>query len=281
MGPRTRRSLLHQCAGAGALALAGCLDSIATDSADDVQNRDPQGDTTEGSPRWDEDNFLTDVTSLTTRIDGEFDPMEPILSYEENGSRHEQRLPYVVSEANVDALRFNREPPDRSEIEAFLREVDYDERSVVIAELDVSACYRLELLYVEIRSSQRLAPQFCRVMRDPSVECAVDDEQVQLTLIEVPIAFEAPPSGSGRGRSARCLLPPDHPGYEGPAVSEREATVTQPGGEAKADAETDARWNTDADAKLELELELEQNADGESRLLDLDTVPFVNRGGGE
>lgn len=42
----------------------------------------------------------------------------------------------------------------------------------------------------------------------------VDESHYQVTFIRVPVSFESPPSGSGRGWSSRCELPTSHPGSD-------------------------------------------------------------------
>lgn len=201
MVPRTRRSLLQCCAGAVALA-AGCTD--LRDAPDD--NDEPDG------PRAFRDVELVDgVEERTFRFD--VDPRErgrPSVIEPREDADPAVRMPYLVSEANVDALEVDGEPID-GDLLAALREIDYEESTALVFENRVSACHRYALQYVEERDGGGFQVQFCRTKRDPDVACSVDDEHVQVTVLVVPIAYEQPPSGSGRGRRSRCQLPPGHP----------------------------------------------------------------------
>lgn len=212
MVPDTRRSLLRRAACLAAVPLAGCADSTSSSRSE--------------PPSLDEEDVITDVAVLTRRLeDVEPDPQERVVDYrdEEDDSYGGEdgetggpppQWPYVVADEHVDRLEFRHELPDANGVESFLRDTDYDESTVFIAEHGVSACHRWELQYVEIRSSNRLAPQFCRVMRDPSVECSVDEKHLQVTFVRVPMAYETPPPGSGRSHGSSCSLPPDHPARE-------------------------------------------------------------------
>lgn len=208
MVPDTRRSLLRRAGCLLAVPLAGCAGSTSSSRSE--------------PPSLDEDDVITDAAVLTRRIeDVELPPEERVVYYpgedddtgEYDGSTGAPRphMPYVIADEHVDELKFRRELPDAAGIEAFLRETDYDESTVVLVEHPVSACHRFALQYVEVRSSDRLAPQFCRVMRDPSVECSVDERHLVVTFVRVPTAYDSPPPGSGLGHSSSCALPPDHP----------------------------------------------------------------------
>lgn len=215
MVPGTRRRFLRRATSLAAVPLAGCVGESTTSSRSEP-------------PSLDEEDVITDASVLTRRIpDVELDPQERIIDYregeddssdgdgssddDESTSAPRPRLPYVVADEHVDMLAFRPELPDPEGVESFLRETDYDESTVLLVEREVSACHRWELQYVEIRSSNRLAPQFCSVVRDPSVECSVDDTHLQVTVIRVPVAYTTPPPGSGLGHSSSCTLPPDHP----------------------------------------------------------------------
>lgn len=207
MVPRPRRAFLRRAGVLLTLPLAGCSGS------DTASHSDPPTD-------LDESDVITETEILTQFVESDDEQPDAIVRYDEpesNGSETDDsastrpRLPYVVESAHIDRLQFERELPDPAQVEQFLRETQYDESTVVITEDPVSACHRLKLQYVEIRGSDRLAPQYCEVFRDPSIECSVDDELIQITFIRVPVAYETPPQGSGRGRSSSCELPPDHP----------------------------------------------------------------------
>lgn len=57
--------------------------------------------------------------------------------------------------------------------------------------------------------------EFCETMRDTSVACSVDETQTQVTLLEVPVAFEDRPNSVSYGAGSGCRLPPDHPASDG------------------------------------------------------------------
>ncbi|MDR5674192.1 Uncharacterized protein AArcCO_1608 [Halalkaliarchaeum sp. AArc-CO] len=201
-GSPQRRDVLRWTAGLLAVPLAGCLD--APESSDSESDIGP-----------DPENVITDVTVLSQRLEIDIDRGEQIVTYDESHDDAEGqslRLPYVIDSTHVGLLEFSRELPDPGRVEEFLQKTEYDDASVLIEESSVSACRRNRLQYVHRRSSgSRLAPQFCSTMRDPAVDCSADENQYQITFIRVPVPFESPPSGSGRGWSSRCELPPDHP----------------------------------------------------------------------
>ncbi|AUX09897.1 hypothetical protein AArcSl_2273 [Halalkaliarchaeum desulfuricum] len=211
-----RRDVLRCTAGLLAIPLAGCLgDSESSDSASEI-GPDPE-------------NVITDVTVLSQRLEVDIERSEQIVTYDEtheDADRRSLRLPYVIDEEHVPLLEFDRELPDHQRVDQFLRETDYDDATVLIEESSISGCHRHRLQYVHRRpSGDRLAPQFCSVMRDPSVDCSTDVNHYQITFIRAPVAYESPPSGSGRGWSSRCDLPPDHP------ASDAEPTEVGGGGE--------------------------------------------------
>ncbi|AFZ73514.1 hypothetical protein [Natronobacterium gregoryi] len=198
--PCTRRGALQLGVGAFAL-LGGC---IGTDPSED----DPEPD--------DEIDVIDGVDADTFRFDA--DDREVVVEREDDdiGSRS-SRLPYVVEAEDVDALELQYEPVDDGEDEpadplAALREIDYAEASAVVVQERVSACRRQAFQYAERRDpsddESGVHVQFCTTKREPDVACSVDDQQVQVTVLELPIAYERRPSGHGRGRSSSCGLPP-------------------------------------------------------------------------
>lgn len=204
MVPPTRRGFLRLGAGTLSVAVAGCTERLGIDSSDD--------DDADDSPRWDEDEIITDVTVHTSRLDVDLDRSESVVRYrDDDSSGVRRRLPYVVSQSDVDALEFTHEPPDVDDVRDFLRGTDYDETTVFVHERGVGSCYELKLQYVRRRNGGGFSPQFCQAKRDPSVECSLDRRQYQLTLLRVPESYESAPSGSGRGHSSDCRLPPGHP----------------------------------------------------------------------
>ena len=194
MVPLTRRRAIQVCAATVAVAAAGCTD------ADDAGL--PDDDESDGI-----DDVLTDVKVETLRFDASDD--EVIEETETDGRR--SRLPYVVEREHLDALEFRVDPiDDVDDPLAFLRAIDYEEATGVIVETALEACYEASVQYVEPRSSgEGVRIQFCQGKRDPDVECALDDRQIQVTMLELPVAYETPPSGFGSGYSSTCDVPPE------------------------------------------------------------------------
>lgn len=204
----SRRRFLHSAAGATAILAAGC-------TGDSGPRPD---DAPETDPRWDEEDYITTFEISEHRLEREIARQERVLEYKESDEDSPPggpRWPYVIDEDDVDQLSFRIEPNEVGEAWEFLRQTDYDESSVFIAERRVRGCQRLELMYVERRggTGDRLAGQFCSVLRDPSVECSEEEMHTQLTLVRVPVVYDDPPSGWGGGGSSSCRLPPDHPAH--------------------------------------------------------------------
>lgn len=198
MVPVSRRRLLQ--AGVGALVVVPGCNGIDRDDPEDED---------------DEILVIDGVESRTLRFDTTDLPV--IESRDDDGRSHGR---YVLEESDVDDLEVLEDPiadgeesGDRDDPLSFLREIDYDEATGVIVQREVSACYRQGLQYVQHRSDEDsgVSVQFCRTKRDPQVECSVDDRQVQVTLLEVPVTYDVHPGGFGTGSSHSCRLPPDHP----------------------------------------------------------------------
>jgi hypothetical protein len=205
MVPGSRRRFLTLCASSVAAAVAGC-------SFDDGSTASERP---EGPSFPDPENVIVDPPMYTTRVEATLDRDGSLLSYGSDGSDRRRRLPYVMSDADAEAVRFRRKPADHEELRDFLRETDYDSKSVLTEDLEVSACYRYALQYVELEPDGDVSLRFCRVFRDPSVARAVDERHRQLVLVRVPITGENPPSGYGRGMGHSCRLPPGHPAAHG------------------------------------------------------------------
>ena len=205
----TRRRFLYAIASGSAIAMSGCTAGIGTSV-----------DADEGPDRhWDEESIITEFDASHHRFEDVYDPEAPLVYYDDSGDdaggRRRHRLPYVIDTDDVDQLEFRTSPTDLDAVMAFFDATDFDEETVLVSENPVSECHRWEVQYVEIRSSDRLAPQFCQVKRDPMTACTTDVEQTQVSLIRVGRAYESPPSGHGRGRSSSCRLPPEHPAHRG------------------------------------------------------------------
>lgn len=209
MVPHSRRRFLQ--AGAGALAVAaGCVGTDDTRSPDDS---DPIAE-----DRIDELDLIDGVESRSFRVDA---VDRPVVEFEHDDENGRTRLPYVVDRSQFEALRLTAEPVvaaddsvDPDDPFGFLGDLDYDRSTGLVVQNRVEACYRYTVQYVEERDRDGVRVQFCRTFRDPDVECSVDTEHVQITLLDVPIAHESSPRGFGSGRSRNCRLPPNHPDVE-------------------------------------------------------------------
>ncbi|SDR35247.1 hypothetical protein [Natronobacterium texcoconense] len=202
--PCTRRRALHL--GVGALALAsGC---IGTDPSEDEPDSDDEIDVIDG------------VGVHTFRFDA--NDREAVVEREDNDNdtvSRRSRLPYVFEAEYVDALELQYEPvasdgeDEPEDPLAALREIDYEEASGFVVQATVSACHRQAFQYAERRDTSDdesgVRVQFCTTKREPDVACSIDDQQVQVTVLELPIAYEQRPSGHGRGRSSSCGVPPE------------------------------------------------------------------------
>lgn len=194
MALHTRRAFLGL--GTGALSLvSGCADS---DPRDD---RPPD-------PVPDEDDVFTDLEVRRFR----FDTTTEVVEWDADPR------PYVTSDADVAEIAFRIEPigaDSGDDPVAFLRGIDFDEATGLLLEFRTGACYKQAVQYVARRDGGGLEARFCETMRDPSVACSVDETQTQVTLIEVPVAFEDEPNSVSYGSGSGCRLPPDHPASDG------------------------------------------------------------------
>ena len=206
MVPRTRRQFLALAGGTGAISVAGCNSGK---SADAVQR-------TEGQPS-DGAAVVTDPPHHVSRIEQDLDNYKPVAEYSgETDGR--TRYPYVIREDDIEALTFDPRPPDYDEVKAFLAETDYHNESVFLANHEVDACHRVVLNYAQRRgrgAGAGYAVHLCQVMREPAVDCSVDEMHHQLVLVRLPVAYDEPPSGSGGGWARSCSTPPGHPARNG------------------------------------------------------------------
>jgi len=202
MVPETRRRFLGCCAGTLAAAVAGCS------GADD-------GSTSDEPSVPDEEDVLTDLETFTTRVDAGIPGGESLLRVETgDGSSQRPNGRFITDAEAAEALQFRQPPPDVDAVRTFLRETAYDSESITYHEFDVGGCREYALQYVELRTDY-VSTQFCRVLRDPSVACSVDEEHRQVTFVRVPAVYDQRPSSYGHGQATSCTLPPDHPAGAG------------------------------------------------------------------
>lgn len=196
----TRRGALQ--VGVGVLALlSGCNGTEDSESTSE--------------PR-EEIDLIDGVDVHTFRF--ETDDREVVVERESDDDGRRRGLPYVLERDAVDRLEVRYEPvgeDDAGSPLAVLREIDYGKAIGIVFQERVSACYRHSVQYVAHRTpgdeTSGVDVEFCRTTRDPDVACSLDDEQVQVTVLEVPITYETGPSGLSRGISSNCRLPPNHP----------------------------------------------------------------------
>ena len=187
MALHTRRAFLTATA-ASVATLAGCSGS---DEASTSVPPDP-------------DDVITDIEYETVRFD-----VTDVLGTA--GADQSRGFVYLRSPADVDELEFSAEPIDGKAPIEFLRAIDYDTHTGLVVETELSACHYHVPQYAEWRAEDRLGVQFCGTMRDPSVECELEDRHAQITAVSVPVTLDTDPSGSGFGVSGSCELPPEHP----------------------------------------------------------------------
>ncbi len=194
----TRRRLL--AAGLGSInisLLAGCAEGEQLDSEEANRNGQSEGD----EPGLNEP--LTDLSVETVRYEVGGDK----LITEDDGE--DLRLPYLTEKEQLELIDLRRDPiEDIEDPLSFLREIDYDESTGLLLEREVDACRRYTLQYVEQRrGGEGVRTEFCRTTREPSIECDIDDQHIQLTMVELPFATDEPYSGFGSGHSQSCRPP--------------------------------------------------------------------------
>lgn len=205
MALHTRRQLVAAGLGTVSMALlAGCADGERPNADEDEANGNRQPN--EHEPGLEEP--LTELSVETVRFDPDVDRLIAQDDAEDTNIEN-LRLPYIVETAQLELIDLQSDPiGDVDDSLSFLREIDYDEATGLLVEREVDVCHRYTLQYVEQRrSGDGVRTQFCRTTRDPSIECAVDDRHIQLTMVELPFATDEPYSGFGSGHSQSCRPP--------------------------------------------------------------------------
>jgi hypothetical protein len=212
---RSRRSLLAAGAAVLASAAAGCLDGSTSTSrtvGDDPSNP-PESATTDFAVETLRDESLDPIIPFgfdpedpdggveTTEPDAS--PATPTPDLEDRGL--ENRMWFILEDAHLDRLRFDREPPGVDALRSVLAATDFESESAVLIQEPISACYALSTEYVELEDDAFHASR-CRRLRPADVACAVDDRHLLVTALRVPQAYESSPSGMGLGTSSNCRL---------------------------------------------------------------------------
>lgn len=178
----SRRRALHMLATTTVLGLAGC-------------NTDSLGDTDEAVSHPVTEYAVEKVrTSATKWL---FDTGETEASTDDFGS-----LPYkhVTDESDVSRLRFADNRAARR-LASYVRETDFESRSVYVYQHEVGACYDLRLVSVR-RQPADLHVSFCRDLKSASVDCRSDRTDVTGFAIRLPFPGDSITSiGSGYGSS--------------------------------------------------------------------------------
>ncbi|WP_372480676.1 hypothetical protein ACAH01_06955 [Halomicrobium sp. HM KBTZ05] len=160
--PSTRRSVLRAATGLSSLTVAGCQSF----SGDSEPTEKPQIDP------------VTDYTVVTLRrADG--------APYRYTGNRRSGESLVVGSSDDIDALSFPTDGSKADEFGSFVRETDFEERSVLLYRRRVSECDRQHVESVWRRPGS-LSVTLCRERRAADVDCSTDTE------VEVGIAIRVP-----------------------------------------------------------------------------------------
>ncbi|WP_096390266.1 hypothetical protein [Halopenitus persicus] len=210
---RSRRSLLAAGAALLASAAAGCLDGSTSTSrtVNDDPSYPPESATTDFAVET-----LRD-TSLDPIIPFGFDPADPdggvettdpgastatpTPDLENRGLRN--RMWFILEDAHLDRLRFDREPEGVDDLRSFLAATDFESESAVLIQEPIPACDALSTEYVELEDDAFHASR-CRRLRPADAACEVDDRHLLVTALRVPQPYETSPSGMGLGTSSNC-----------------------------------------------------------------------------
>lgn len=209
----SRRSLLAAGAALLASGSAGCLDgtSRGRTASDGPPEHSPESATTDFEVETLRDESLDPIVPLA------FDPGNSDADDSDATGTDESATPtatpdrprirngmwFLLEEAHVDALEFEREPADTGAFRSFLAGTDFENESIVVIQEPVPACYDLSVEYLEVASDDFHARR-CRTVRPADVDCEAAARHLLLTALRIPHAYDRRPRSRGLGTSANC-----------------------------------------------------------------------------
>lgn len=183
MVPTTRRALLHSFSGVAAV-LAGCSgmfegsnESTRTVSEDD--SLPTSGATTASDPATVSIRVDTDYRPVWLSNDGNRPTPDP----------HTRRLTSEVIDSESKANRITvAEGVNRSEIDTFLGETDFESETVYLQTVIVKECFQLSLCQISW-GAENISTDYGRLSRPYDEFCESDNELYTMWFIRIPEAI--------------------------------------------------------------------------------------------
>jgi hypothetical protein len=212
-----RRALLRGACGLAAAA-AGCSGLGGTDSESSsptVTVRERPGET--GSPAG------SNPTAFVRRFDADRPPVWVGTNERPTAGRHYDRIDseFIDSRAAVDRLGVDEEF-DRTGIDEFLAETDFERETVYLQPVTLEECFTLTLCGVHWGADQ-ISTDYNRLTRPYDERCAVDATVYEVWFIRLPEAIDTDAVNSfstsiGSGQCDVAPVPTEREGG-GPAAT--------------------------------------------------------------
>ena len=185
MVPSTRRALLHSACGLAPL-LAGCGGMLA---GSDESTRTVSGNDGSVSPGT---GAESDPDAVVTRVNTDRQPV-----WLDDGDGRPTERPHsrgLESEVIDTAGKADRlavaEGVDRSRIEAFLDETDFETETVYLQSVVIEECFRLSLCRVSW-TTDKISTDYGRVSRPYDEACTAGNTVYAVWFIRIPDALDA------------------------------------------------------------------------------------------
>lgn len=184
MVPSTRRALLHSACGLATL-FAGCSGLFEGGTG---STRTPSEDDASAAP---EGGSVTDPDTVVTRVDADRKPVWLDDDGRPTESRHTDRLESEIIDSAAKADRLGvAGDVDRSPIEQFLNDTDFETETIYIQNVRIEECFRLSLCKIRW-SSDRISTDYGRVSRPYDDRCTADKTVYAVWFIRIPQAIDA------------------------------------------------------------------------------------------
>jgi len=185
MVPSTRRALLHSACGLATM-LAGCNGMF---EGSDVSTRTVSENDDSAAPGA---GTVSDPEAVVSRVDTD---RRPVWLDDGDGrpteSRHSRRL---VSEIIDTASKADQitlaEEMDRSTIDSFLDETDFETETVYLQSAIVEECFRLTLCQISW-TTDKISTDYGRVSRPYDEPCTAGNEVYSVWFIRIPDTLNA------------------------------------------------------------------------------------------
>ncbi|WP_228841707.1 hypothetical protein [Haloarcula sp. CBA1127] len=185
MVPSTRRTLLHSACGLATM-LAGCSGMFESSDESTRTASENNGSAAPGT------GMEPDPESVVTRVDAD---RRPVWLNDGDGrpteSRHSRRLESKIIDTASRADRLAvAEDVDRSLIEAFLDETDFDTETVYVQTVTIEECFRLTLCRISW-TTDKISTDYGRVSRPYDEPCTAGNTVYAVWFIRIPDTVNA------------------------------------------------------------------------------------------